>query len=183
MIWDHKKVFSLQLNCCLNLLGLRNLPRPLLVAGPSNSGSTDADGGLFAVPTTLPPNSRHGKLFLPSKEAELTFRQHLDTISVSEVTGREVAHCTHAVTGHSGLSESMSFPGKCAFSDVQAQHYSSWDQSDFDCINMFWSGITSSDLNLNAIMHPYGTALLFVIQILIFYIHGLRNNFISSCSS
>ncbi|NWS69763.1 CRML protein, partial [Crotophaga sulcirostris] len=62
--------------------GLRNLPRPLLVAGPSSSGSTDGDGGLFAVPTTLPPNSRHGKLFLPSKEAELTFRQHLDTISM-----------------------------------------------------------------------------------------------------
>uniref|UniRef100_A0A8B9SKB4 Protein cramped-like n=1 Tax=Anas platyrhynchos TaxID=8839 RepID=A0A8B9SKB4_ANAPL len=62
--------------------GLRNLPRPLLVAGPSSSGNTDADGGLFAVPTTLPPNSRHGKLFLPSKEAELTFRQHLDTISM-----------------------------------------------------------------------------------------------------
>ncbi|KAM9291926.1 protein cramped-like isoform 6-T9 [Morus bassanus] len=62
--------------------GVRNLPRPLLVAGPSSSGSTDADGGLFAVPTTLPPNSRHGKLFLPSKEAELTFRQHLDTISM-----------------------------------------------------------------------------------------------------
>ncbi|KAM6320497.1 protein cramped-like isoform 2-T5 [Podargus strigoides] len=62
--------------------GLRNLPRPLLVAGPSSSGRTDADGGLFAVPTTLPPNSRHGKLFLPSKEAELTFRQHLDTISM-----------------------------------------------------------------------------------------------------
>ncbi|XP_030315994.1 protein cramped-like [Calypte anna] len=62
--------------------GLRNLPRPLLVAGPSSSGSTDTDGGLFAVPTTLPPNSRHGKLFLPSKEAELTFRQHLDTISM-----------------------------------------------------------------------------------------------------
>uniref|UniRef100_A0A8C6J434 Protein cramped-like n=1 Tax=Melopsittacus undulatus TaxID=13146 RepID=A0A8C6J434_MELUD len=61
---------------------LRNLPRPLLVAGPSSSGSTDTDGGLFAVPTTLPPNSRHGKLFLPSKEAELTFRQHLDTISM-----------------------------------------------------------------------------------------------------
>ncbi|NWH66317.1 CRML protein, partial [Geococcyx californianus] len=62
--------------------GLRNLPRPLLVAGPSSSGSTDGDGGLFAVPTTLPPNSRHGKLFLPSKEAELSFRQHLDTISM-----------------------------------------------------------------------------------------------------
>ncbi|XP_050173087.1 protein cramped-like isoform X4 [Myiozetetes cayanensis] len=65
--------------------GLRNLPRPLLVAGPSSSGSAEADSGLFAVPTTLPPNSRHGKLFLPSKEAELTFRQHLDTISISEM--------------------------------------------------------------------------------------------------
>ncbi|XP_064246213.1 protein cramped-like isoform X5 [Passer domesticus] len=62
--------------------GLRNLPRPLLVASPSSSGSTEADSGLFAVPTTLPPNSRHGKLFLPSKEEELTFRQHLDTISM-----------------------------------------------------------------------------------------------------
>ncbi|XP_067407521.1 protein cramped-like isoform X2 [Emydura macquarii macquarii] len=62
--------------------GLRNPRRPLLVAGPSSSGSADADGGLFAIPTTLPPNSRHGKLFLPSKEAELTFRQHLDTISM-----------------------------------------------------------------------------------------------------
>ncbi|XP_072791613.1 protein cramped-like isoform X3 [Taeniopygia guttata] len=62
--------------------GLRSLPRPLLVASPSSSGSTEADSGLFAVPTTLPPNSRHGKLFLPSKEAELTFRQHLDTISM-----------------------------------------------------------------------------------------------------
>ncbi|KAJ7427736.1 hypothetical protein WISP_04323 [Willisornis vidua] len=62
--------------------GLRNLPRPLLVAGASSSGSPEADSGLFAVPTTLPPNSRHGKLFLPSKEAELTFRQHLDTISM-----------------------------------------------------------------------------------------------------
>uniref|UniRef100_A0A452HG53 Protein cramped-like n=1 Tax=Gopherus agassizii TaxID=38772 RepID=A0A452HG53_9SAUR len=62
--------------------GLRNPPRPLLAADPSSSGGADADGGLFAVPTTLPPNSRHGKLFLPSKEAELTFRQHLDTISM-----------------------------------------------------------------------------------------------------
>eukprot|EP00072_Mus_musculus_P063032 XP_011244846.1 PREDICTED: protein cramped-like isoform X3 [Mus musculus] len=61
--------------------GLRNPPRPLLVAGPSSTGSSDSDGGLFAVPTTLPPNSRHGKLFSPSKEAELTFRQHLDSIS------------------------------------------------------------------------------------------------------
>uniref|UniRef100_A0A6I8N218 Protein cramped-like n=1 Tax=Ornithorhynchus anatinus TaxID=9258 RepID=A0A6I8N218_ORNAN len=67
---------------CSGASGLRNTPRPLLVAGPSSSGSSDSDGGLFAVPTTLPPNSRHGKLFSPSKEAELTFRQHLDTISM-----------------------------------------------------------------------------------------------------
>lgn len=67
----------------LSVPGLRNPPRPLLVAGPSSTGSSDSDGGLFAVPTTLPPNSRHGKLFSPSKEAELTFRQHLDSISVS----------------------------------------------------------------------------------------------------
>ncbi|XP_011889476.1 PREDICTED: protein cramped-like isoform X7 [Cercocebus atys] len=63
-------------------LGLRNPPRPLLVPGPSGTGSNDSDGGLFAVPTTLPPNSRHGKLFSPSKEAELTFRQHLSSISM-----------------------------------------------------------------------------------------------------
>ncbi|KAK2097290.1 Protein cramped-like [Saguinus oedipus] len=62
--------------------GLRNPPRPLLVAGPASTGSSDSDGGLFAVPTTLPPNSRHGKLFSPSKDAELTFRQHLNSISM-----------------------------------------------------------------------------------------------------
>ncbi|XP_063510922.1 protein cramped-like isoform X12 [Pongo pygmaeus] len=62
--------------------GLRNPPRPLLVPGPSSTGSNDSDGGLFAVPTTLPPNSRHGKFFSPSKEAELTFRQHLNSISM-----------------------------------------------------------------------------------------------------
>lgn len=62
--------------------GLRNPPRPLLVAGASSTGSSDSDGGLFAVPTTLPPHSRHGKLFSPSKEAELNFRQHLNSISM-----------------------------------------------------------------------------------------------------
>lgn len=61
---------------------VRNPPRPLLVAGPSSAGSRDSDGGLFAVPTTLPPNSRHGKLFSPSKDAELSFRQHLNSISM-----------------------------------------------------------------------------------------------------
>uniref|UniRef100_A0A803T6T7 Protein cramped-like n=1 Tax=Anolis carolinensis TaxID=28377 RepID=A0A803T6T7_ANOCA len=62
--------------------GLRNSSRPLLLADPPNSESADADRSLFAVPTTLPPNSRHGKLFLQSKEAELSFRQRLDTISM-----------------------------------------------------------------------------------------------------
>ncbi|KAM9584439.1 protein cramped-like [Trichechus inunguis] len=75
------KAFSPNATPCSS--GLRNPPRPLLVAGPSSTGSSDADGGLFAVPTTLPPNSRHGKLFSPSKDAELTFRQHLNSVSVS----------------------------------------------------------------------------------------------------
>ncbi|XP_023674951.2 protein cramped-like isoform X1 [Paramormyrops kingsleyae] len=57
--------------------GPRNLPRPLLVAG----GSVDADSSLFAIPTTLPPNSRHGKMFSPNKEAERALRQQLDSIS------------------------------------------------------------------------------------------------------
>lgn len=68
------------------LSGLRNPPRPILVAGSSSTGSSDSDGGLFAVPTTLPPNSRHGKLFSPNKETELTFLQHLNSISVSAGT-------------------------------------------------------------------------------------------------
>uniref|UniRef100_A0A8C0G9Q3 Protein cramped-like n=1 Tax=Chelonoidis abingdonii TaxID=106734 RepID=A0A8C0G9Q3_CHEAB len=76
------KTFSPNVSSTPCSYSLRNPPRPLLAADPSSSGGADADGGLFAVPTTLPPNSRHGKLFLPSKEAELTFRQHLDTISM-----------------------------------------------------------------------------------------------------
>ncbi|XP_036445645.1 protein cramped-like isoform X2 [Colossoma macropomum] len=56
--------------------GGRNLPRSLLVSGG------DTDGGVFAVPTTLPPNSsRHLRMFSPNKEAELAFRQQLDSIS------------------------------------------------------------------------------------------------------
>lgn len=80
--WVRVAVFTLP----SPFLGLRNPPRPLLVAGPSSTGSSDSDGGLFAVPTTLPPNSRHGKLFSPNKETELTFLQHLNSISVSEGT-------------------------------------------------------------------------------------------------
>uniref|UniRef100_A0A8C4FHI3 Protein cramped-like n=1 Tax=Catagonus wagneri TaxID=51154 RepID=A0A8C4FHI3_9CETA len=76
----HSKAFSPSPAPCSS--GLRNPPRPLLVAGASSAGSSDADGGLFAVPTTLPPNSRHGKLFSPSKEPELTLRQHLSSISM-----------------------------------------------------------------------------------------------------
>ncbi|KAJ8399874.1 hypothetical protein AAFF_G00406040 [Aldrovandia affinis] len=57
--------------------GIRNLPRSLLVSGASG----DTDNGLFAIPTTLPPNSRHGKMFSPNKEAELAFRQQLQSVS------------------------------------------------------------------------------------------------------
>ncbi|KAI4875634.1 hypothetical protein NFI96_031666, partial [Prochilodus magdalenae] len=56
--------------------GGRNLPRSLLVSGG------DGDGAVFAVPTTIPPNSsRHLRMFSPNKEAELAFRQQLDSIS------------------------------------------------------------------------------------------------------
>ncbi|KAG7492068.1 hypothetical protein MATL_G00010620 [Megalops atlanticus] len=57
--------------------GARNLPRSLLVTGATG----EADSSLFAIPTMLPPNSRHGKMFSPNKEAELAFRQQLDSIS------------------------------------------------------------------------------------------------------
>lgn len=61
--------------------GGRNLPRSLL-------GSTavgESESSVFAVPTTLPPNSsRHNRMFSPNKEAELAFRQQLDSISVSQ---------------------------------------------------------------------------------------------------
>ncbi|XP_076853273.1 protein cramped-like isoform X2 [Brachyhypopomus gauderio] len=56
--------------------GARGLPRSLLVAGG------DGDGAVFAVPTTLPPNSsRHLRMFSPNKEAELAIRQQVDSIS------------------------------------------------------------------------------------------------------
>ncbi|RXM98644.1 Protein cramped-like [Acipenser ruthenus] len=62
--------------------GVRNLPRSLVVPGSAGTSSGDVDSGVFAVPTTLPPNSRHGKMFSPNKEAELAFRQQLDSISM-----------------------------------------------------------------------------------------------------
>uniref|UniRef100_A0A3P9BSC0 Protein cramped-like n=1 Tax=Maylandia zebra TaxID=106582 RepID=A0A3P9BSC0_9CICH len=59
--------------------GGRNLTRSLL-------GSTavgESESSVFAVPTTLPPNSsRHNRMFSPNKEAELAFRQQLDSISM-----------------------------------------------------------------------------------------------------
>ncbi|XP_026559990.1 protein cramped-like isoform X1 [Pseudonaja textilis] len=77
----HKKTFSP--SATPNSSGFQNPSKPLLVASCSSSSSNpDADGGLFAIPTTLPPNSRHGKLFLQNKEADLSFRQCLDTISM-----------------------------------------------------------------------------------------------------
>uniref|UniRef100_A0A8C5AG99 Cramped chromatin regulator homolog 1 n=1 Tax=Gadus morhua TaxID=8049 RepID=A0A8C5AG99_GADMO len=57
----------------------RHLPRSLLGAAPGG----DQEGGVFAIPTTLPPNSsRHSRMFSPNKEAQLAFRQQLDSISV-----------------------------------------------------------------------------------------------------
>lgn len=59
--------------------GGRNLPRSLL----GSTAGSDTEGGVFAVPTTLPPNSsRHNRLFSPNKEAELALRQQLDSISM-----------------------------------------------------------------------------------------------------
>uniref|UniRef100_A0A673GQ27 Protein cramped-like n=1 Tax=Sinocyclocheilus rhinocerous TaxID=307959 RepID=A0A673GQ27_9TELE len=61
------------------ITGGRNLPRSLLASGGDSEG--------FAVPTTLPPNSsRQLRMFSPNKEAELAFRQQLDSISVSCVS-------------------------------------------------------------------------------------------------
>uniref|UniRef100_A0A671Q4Z0 Protein cramped-like n=1 Tax=Sinocyclocheilus anshuiensis TaxID=1608454 RepID=A0A671Q4Z0_9TELE len=54
--------------------GGRNLSHSLLASGGDSEG--------FAVPTTLPPNSsRQLRMFSPNKEAELAFRQQLDSIS------------------------------------------------------------------------------------------------------
>ncbi|XP_030196542.1 protein cramped-like isoform X1 [Gadus morhua] len=59
--------------------GGRHLPRSLLGAAPGG----DQEGGVFAIPTTLPPNSsRHSRMFSPNKEAQLAFRQQLDSISM-----------------------------------------------------------------------------------------------------
>ncbi|XP_044159719.1 protein cramped-like isoform X1 [Bufo gargarizans] len=61
--------------------GFRNLSRPLLFGGPMGSVTTSSDGAVFAVPTMLPPNSRHAKISSPSKESEVAGRQHLDALS------------------------------------------------------------------------------------------------------
>ncbi|KAM9844042.1 protein cramped-like [Aulostomus maculatus] len=59
--------------------GGRNLPRSL----HGSTAASDTEGGVFAVPTTLPPNSsRHNRMFSPNKEAELALRQQLDSISM-----------------------------------------------------------------------------------------------------
>ncbi|KAM9305211.1 protein cramped-like [Gastrophryne carolinensis] len=61
--------------------GFRNLSRPLVFGGPLGSVTTSSDGAVFAVPTMLPPNSRHTKVSSPNKESEATGRQNLDAIS------------------------------------------------------------------------------------------------------
>ncbi|KAM6905234.1 protein cramped-like [Xenentodon cancila] len=59
--------------------GGRNLPRSLL----GSTAGADSEGSVFAVPTTLPPNStRQNRMFSPNKEAQLAFRQQLDSISM-----------------------------------------------------------------------------------------------------
>ncbi|XP_041856112.1 protein cramped-like isoform X1 [Melanotaenia boesemani] len=59
--------------------GGRNLPRALL----GSTAGSESEGSVFAIPTTLPPNSsRHNRMFSPNKEAELAFRQQLDSISM-----------------------------------------------------------------------------------------------------
>ncbi|XP_072273781.1 protein cramped-like isoform X2 [Pyxicephalus adspersus] len=64
-----------------NTSGFRNLSRPLVFGGPLGSVTTSSDGAVFAVPTMLPPNSRHTRISSPNKDAEAAGRQHLDTIS------------------------------------------------------------------------------------------------------
>ncbi|CAL9693844.1 unnamed protein product [Knipowitschia caucasica] len=55
--------------------GGRSQLRPLL--------GSESEGAVFAVPTTLPPNSsRHNRMFSPNKEAELALKQQLDSISM-----------------------------------------------------------------------------------------------------
>ncbi|XP_068100481.1 protein cramped-like isoform X2 [Hyperolius riggenbachi] len=61
--------------------GFRNLSRPLVFGGPLGSVTTSSDGAVFAVPTMLPPNSRHTKISSPNKDPEATGRQQLDAIS------------------------------------------------------------------------------------------------------
>uniref|UniRef100_A0A4W4GAE8 Cramped chromatin regulator homolog 1 n=1 Tax=Electrophorus electricus TaxID=8005 RepID=A0A4W4GAE8_ELEEL len=88
-----------------NVTGARNMPRPLLVAGG------DGDGAVFAVPTTLPPNSsRHLRMFSPNKEAELAFRQQLDSISrtlLPRTTGDSSQHvCSFSILSNSSATAS-----------------------------------------------------------------------------
>ncbi|KAG8433148.1 hypothetical protein GDO86_017438 [Hymenochirus boettgeri] len=61
--------------------GYRNLPRPLLVGSPLGPVAGTSDGGVFAVPTMRPPNSRHTKISSPGKESENPVRRPLDTLS------------------------------------------------------------------------------------------------------
>ncbi|KAF1379332.1 hypothetical protein PFLUV_G00174980 [Perca fluviatilis] len=66
--------------------GGRNLPRSLL----GSTAGSDGESGVFAVPTTLPPNSsRHNRMFSPNKEAELALKQQLDSISQSDLFSRQ----------------------------------------------------------------------------------------------
>ncbi|XP_053327872.1 protein cramped-like [Spea bombifrons] len=54
-----------------------SLSGPLLVGRPLGPVTSSSDGAIFAVPTMLPPNSRHSKVSAPSKESEMASRQQL----------------------------------------------------------------------------------------------------------
>uniref|UniRef100_A0A3B4AQ40 Protein cramped-like n=1 Tax=Periophthalmus magnuspinnatus TaxID=409849 RepID=A0A3B4AQ40_9GOBI len=79
----------------------RSLSRSLL--------GSDSEGGVFAVPTTLPPNSsRHNRMFSPNKEAELALKQQLDSISQRTLLPRTTGDTSQHVCSFSILSTNSS---------------------------------------------------------------------------
>ncbi|CAM9742020.1 unnamed protein product [Lampetra planeri] len=69
--------------------GARNVAKPATAASctePEAAKTTGrSDDDLFRVPSALPPASRYGRPLSPSKEAEITFRQQLDSINQAEI--------------------------------------------------------------------------------------------------
>lgn len=92
-------------------LGLRNPPRPLLVASPASTGSSDSDGGLFCCPSNVAAQQPAWKALLSQQGDRAAFRRHLDSISVS---GLPFPHptpgCQAARCGQGALSPALSSP-------------------------------------------------------------------------